>query len=64
MMSRSETTQQFVHRENIVRYKRILGTYLTGEERRFIERRLREEQMSLQQLAGQNCPVGELSYAT
>lgn len=64
MMSQSETTQQFVHRENIARYKKILGTHLTAEERRFVERRVLEEQTSLQQLAGRIRPVGELSYAT
>ena len=43
--------QRFVHQSNIVRYKRILATYLTAEERRFVERRLGEEQVAIQQLA-------------
>jgi hypothetical protein len=47
-----ESTEQFVHRTNIAKYRRILGTYLTTEERRFVERRLAEEQALLQQLAG------------
>jgi len=47
-----ETAEQFVHRTNIVKYRRILGTYLTSEERRFVERRLTEEQAALQQVAG------------
>jgi hypothetical protein len=40
---------KFIHRANIDRYKRILATHLTGEERRFVERRLAEEQASLEQ---------------
>ena len=64
MMLQSETTQQFVHRENIVRYRRILGTYLTAEERRFVERRLLEEQTALQKFASQIRPVGESNYMT
>ena len=39
-----ETAEQFAHRTNIARYQRILATYLTAEERRFVERRLAEEQ--------------------
>jgi hypothetical protein len=43
-------TEQFVHRTNIAKYRRILGTYLTPEERQFVERRLAEEQAALQQV--------------
>jgi hypothetical protein len=43
------TNLKFVHRENIDRYKRILATYLTDEERHYVERRLAEEQASLKQ---------------
>jgi len=51
MLQMETKTQQFVHRMNIARYQRILGTYLTAEERRFVERRLAEERAALQQLA-------------
>ena len=43
------TNLKFVHRTNIVRYRKILATYLTDEERHFVERRLAEEQASLEQ---------------
>lgn len=39
---------KFVHRANIDRYKKILATRLTDEERHFVERRLAEEQASLE----------------
>jgi hypothetical protein len=42
----------WVHRMNIERYRKILRTYLTAEERRFVECRLAEEQAALQQPAG------------
>ena len=38
---------QFTHRANIDKYKKILKTYLTDEERHFVEQRLAEEQTSL-----------------
>jgi hypothetical protein len=44
-----DMAQQFGHRANIDRYRKILGTYLSAEERRFVERRLAEEQAALQQ---------------
>jgi hypothetical protein len=44
------TADQFAHRAKITRYQKILATYLTAEERRFVERRLAEEQAALQQL--------------
>lgn len=43
------TKLKFAHRANIDRYKRVLATHLTDEERRFVERRLSEEQASLAQ---------------
>ena len=48
-----ETASQFARRANIERYRKILGTHLTAEERRFVERRLAEEQALLHKL-----PVG------
>ena len=50
-MFRMETAAQFAHRANIARYEKILTTYLTAKERRFLERRLSEEQAALQHLA-------------
>jgi hypothetical protein len=45
------------HRNNIHRYRRLLGTKLSDLERQFIERRLSEEQTALQALAAENFPV-------
>jgi hypothetical protein len=52
MTSDLATKRQFAHRANIDRYKKILETHLTNEERHFVERRLAEERASLEQLAG------------
>jgi hypothetical protein len=59
MTLRMETAQQFAHRANIERYRKILATYLTVEERRFVERRLSEEQVALQQLVWSIAPEGQ-----
>ena len=64
MIWQGGTIQDFVHRENIARYRRILETYLTAEERSFIERRLREEQTELEQVAVRIGPVSESTYVT
>jgi hypothetical protein len=45
------------HRNNIDRYRRLLKTRLTGLERRFIERRLSEEQTAMDELAASTFPV-------
>jgi hypothetical protein len=47
-----ETTQQYAHRQNLARYRRLLDTHLTAEERRFVERRVAEEQTALRRLSG------------
>ncbi len=44
----SEAMQQFTIKANIVRYEKILATYLTPAERSFVERRLKEERMAFQ----------------
>lgn len=49
-MSREFELSTFVHRENISKYRRILGTHLTDHERDFVNRRLAEEQAALNQL--------------
>jgi formylmethanofuran dehydrogenase subunit E len=43
------TNLKFAHQANIDRYRKVLATYLTDEERDFVERRLTEEQASLEQ---------------
>jgi hypothetical protein len=45
------------HRNNIHRYRRLLGTRLSDIERQFIERRLAEEETALRALATQTFPV-------
>lgn len=47
-----EAASQFARRANIERYRKILGTHLTAEERRFVERRPAEEQALLHKLRG------------
>ena len=63
MTMQMEATYEFVHRANITRYQRILGTYLTAEGRRFVELRLAEEQAALQQLAWNVAPKAKSTHA-
>jgi hypothetical protein len=42
------------HRANIDRYRRLLQTHLSDNERQFVERRIAEEQQALQRLAAGN----------
>lgn len=49
-VSQLETSLLFAHQGNIVRYKKLLHTYLTDHERVFIRRRLEEERESIAQL--------------
>lgn len=63
MTLRMETAERFAHRANITKYQKILATYLTAEERRFVERRLAEEQAALQQLLWNITPQGQSNYA-
>ena len=62
-MSQEDPAVSFAHRENIERYKRILRTHLTEDERVFIQRRLAEEQAALEQLAGTAMPFGKSNFA-
>jgi hypothetical protein len=39
------------HRNNIHRYRRLLGTRLSDLERQYLERRLAEEQSAIEQLS-------------
>jgi len=59
---RMETAEQ-AHRANITRYQKILATYLTVEERRFVERRIGEEQAALNQLVWSVASECQSSYA-
>lgn len=45
------------HRNNIHRYRRLLKTKLSELERRFVERRLAEEQSALDGLTAATFPV-------
>jgi hypothetical protein len=62
-MNSDLNTRKFAHRTNIDRYRKILATYLTAEERSFVERRISEEQAALQQLAGRAPPDHKPSFA-
>jgi hypothetical protein len=46
------------HRNNINRYRRLLGTDLTELERRFIEKRVSEEQKAIENIAASTSPAG------
>jgi hypothetical protein len=61
--SQLHAAMSFAHRENIERYKRILRTHLTENERGFLQRRLAEEQAALAQLAGIAVPFGKSYFA-
>jgi hypothetical protein len=51
-MMASDTRNDWLsaHKTNIEKYRRILETHLTAEERRFVERRLDEERAAVEQL--------------
>jgi hypothetical protein len=51
MMLDTRDNLLFAHKANIERYRKILGTFLTAEEKGFVKRRLAEEQTALDQLA-------------
>jgi hypothetical protein len=46
------------HRNNIHRYRRLLRTQLTDLERGYIERRMSEEQASMEALSQTTFPLG------
>ena len=62
-MTSSAEISQFAHRENIVRYRKILTTCLTDQERRFVEYLLAEEEAALQQFSGSIGPESKSIYA-
>jgi hypothetical protein len=45
------------HRNNIARYRKLLKTNLTDIERQFVERRMAEEQSSLEKIAASTFPL-------
>lgn len=46
-----------VHRNNIHRYRRLLGTSLTELERDYVERRLAEERSAIDALTAETLPL-------
>jgi hypothetical protein len=50
-------SQMRTHRNSIQRYRRLLSTKLTDQERSFIERRIAEEQALVESLVAANFPV-------
>jgi len=51
MISFHTTPEQNAHRQNLARYRKLLDTNLTAEQRRFVERRLAEEYVALERLS-------------
>jgi len=51
MITREHLVRLRTHRNNIQRYRGLLETSLTDFERRFIEKRLSEEQLAIENLA-------------
>lgn len=48
-----------VYSNNIHRYRRLLRGKLTEQERQFVERRLRDEQLAMQSLAADGLPLDD-----
>jgi hypothetical protein len=57
MMLDADLARIRAHRNNIHRYRRLLRTKLSELERQFIERRLAEEQSSLDALTAETFPI-------
>jgi hypothetical protein len=56
-----DATRLLVRRTNVERYRRMLKTHLTITERLFVERRLAEEEVALQQTARNGAPINTSS---
>ena len=54
MSSDLKTALCSAHRANIDRYRQILRTHLSDEERQFVERQIAEEEAALRRVAGGN----------
>ncbi|OAF19465.1 hypothetical protein [Bradyrhizobium neotropicale] len=48
-----------VYSNNIHRYRRLLRGKLTEQERQFVKRRLREEQLAIQNLTADRVPLSD-----
>lgn len=57
MESDIRTALASVHRANVERYRRILDSYLNPDERRFVERRIAEEEARIAELTGSGAPA-------
>ena len=57
MASGFDDTLRWVHRTNIERYRQILRTPLSGEERSFMRRCIGEEQAAMAALEGAGRPA-------
>lgn len=57
MMFDENLERMRTHRNNIHRYRRLLNTKLSDIERRFIERRLQEEQSAMEALTNITFPI-------
>lgn len=51
MVDDFEHAKRTAHRDNIERYRRLLRTSLTDNERQFVKRRLDEEEAALREIA-------------
>jgi len=49
-MTDLDAIRLIAHRQNVARYRRLLRTPLTYDERRFIQRRLAQEQAEIEKL--------------
>jgi hypothetical protein len=52
MLADLESTLRWAHQANLERYRRLLETHLTDNERQFVERRMAEEREALRQVGG------------
>jgi hypothetical protein len=57
MMTDEKLALLRTHRNNIIRYRRLLKTELTELERQFIEKRLSEERSAMERLASSTFPL-------
>jgi len=58
MTSDLASMRQSVQRANVEHYRKILRTYLTDEERSFVERRIAEEEAAFQKAAAVSATIG------
>ena len=56
LSSEFDTAMMSAHRKNIARYQRLLMSELTVDERRYVERRVAEEQAALRRIFREAAP--------